>query len=149
MNDFDKARILKNIEKNGCHITHVDAEETSPSFTYSIGIEKSTGHPDVIITGMDKDSAHFLINEYNFRIKDGESFEADKFYDEFLEDAQVTFKTVAPKHYDRYFPLGQWYYEGDNFTALHFIWPDLSGIWPWEKKANKDHRYLIPPLYKR
>ncbi len=149
MSDVENDRILKNIEKNGCHITHVDAVESSPSFTYSIGIEKSTGRPDVIITGMDKDSAHFLINEYNSRIQDGEVFDADGFYDEFLEDVNVTFKVVDPKYYPQYFPLGQSYYKGDDFSALHFIWPDISGAWPWQKKASKDYRRLMPPLYKR
>lgn len=142
----DKAH--KDIEKNGCHIIHDDGDETRPPVTYSIGIAKTIQCPDLIVTGMDKDSAHFLINEYIYRIKDGETFSADQFYDEFLEDAKITFKTIDKKFYDSYTPQGKWFYEGDNFTVLHLIWPDLEGEWPWEKKASKAYRFLMPRLYK-
>lgn len=143
----DKAR--KDIEKNGCHIIHDDGDDIHPPMTYSIGVTNSIQCPDVVITGMDKDTAHFLINEYIYRIKDGEVFEADKFYDEFLEDAQVTFKTIDKKFYGIHFPQGQWLYDGDDFTMLHLIWPDENGAWPWEKKASKDYRFLMPRFYQK
>ncbi len=148
MNDFEK-KILANIEKHGCHVTHVfDPEGLTPDFTYSVGIQQCTGQPEVIITGLEKDMAHFMVNEYNSRIKDGERFEADQFYDEFLEGFQVTFKEVDKKHYEEYFVSGLWLYKGNNFRALHMIWPSMDGIWPWEKKASKDYRWFLPRLYK-
>ncbi len=146
--DEEDARIYKNIEKHGCHIIHVPEEEDYPSFTYSIGIEKSTGKPELIITGLDKDTAHFLINEYNARLKEGEVFEPDNFYEEFLEDVKITFKTVDPKHYKDLMGYASWLYQRDDFKALHFIWPSAEGTWPWEKKATKEYRWHMPRLYK-
>lgn len=148
--DFKKKyheRIHQNIEKYGCHVTHVMEDEDGPSFTYSTGIQKHTGQPEVLVSGLDKDMSHFLVNEYNYRIKDGERFAADKFYDEFLEGFQVTFKDIDQKHYDDYLCCCQWYYDGDYFRALHMIWPSMEGIWPWEKKATKEYRYFLPRLY--
>lgn len=145
--DEEEEKAHKNIEKNGCHIMHIPANEDYPSITYSLGIEKTSKRPEVLVTGMDKDSAHFLINEYNARLKDGEIFEEGKFYADFLDDFEITFKIVDKKHYDHYFDWTQWYYDGDDFTALHFIWPDVNGAWPWSKKVNKDHRKLMPRLY--
>ena len=142
----DKAN--KDIQKNGCHIIHREAEGDQPSFTYSIGIEKASQRPDIVVTGMEKDIAHFLVNEYNSRIIDGEVFEADQFYDDFLEEFQITFKTVDNKYYAKHFPQAQWLYEGDGFRMLHFIWPNLSGEWPWDKGIKKGYRRLMPRLYK-
>lgn len=142
-------KALSNIEKNGCHILHITEDEDSPSFTYSIGIQKCTGKPDIIVTGLDRDMSHFLINEYNYRIKDGETFEVDKFYEEFLDGAKITFKEVEKKHYPNYFGWGHWFYKGDYFKVLHLIWPDTNGAWPWEKKASKGYRWHMPPLYAR
>lgn len=148
MNDF-YSKALRDIEKNGCHIIYEEATFERPSFTYTIGMEQSSKCPEIVVTGMDKDIAHFLVNEYNSRIQDGETFEAEEFYDEFLEEFQVTFKVVDPKYYGRYFPLAREFYKGDDFRALHFIWPDIDGAWPWQKKASKDYRFLMPPLYIR
>lgn len=142
------ARIHRNIEKHGCHVTHVMEDDDGPSFTYSTGIEKLTGRPEVLVSGLEKDTAHFLVNEYNYRIKDGEVFEAGKFYDEFLNGFQVTFREIDKKHYDDYLCCCQWYYKSDDFKALHMIWPSMEGVWPWEKKADKEYRYFLPKLYK-
>ncbi len=141
------ARIQKNIDKHGCHVTHVEEDEDGPSFTYSTGIERLTGRPEVLVSGLEKDTAHFLVNEYNYRLKDGEVFEAGQFYNDFLEGVQVGFKDIDPKHYYAYMGCCQWYYEGDDFHALHMIWPSMDGIWPWEKKADKEFRYFQPKLH--
>jgi len=146
--DKHEEKALKNIEKHGCHILHVMEDHAEPSFTYSIGIEQCTSKPDVIVTGLDRDISHFLINEYNHRIKDGETFEADKLYGDFLEGFQVTFKEVAKRHYPDYLGWGNWLYKCDDFNVLHLIWPDQDGAWPWEKKASKEYRRLSPVLYK-
>lgn len=142
-------KISSDIAKNGCHIVYQDADRDTPSITYTIGIEQTSKRPDVILTGFNKDTAHFLVNEYNSRIMDGETFTADEFYEEFLEDFQITFKEVDKKHYERYCPLAQDYYQNDDFRMLHFIWPDTDGSLPWQKKATKEYRFLQPPLYKR
>lgn len=141
----DKAH--KDIEKNGCHIIYIPANEAQPSVAYSIGIAKTTKHPDIVVTGLDKDTAHFLINEYNYRIRDGESFDVEQHYDEFLQDAKITFRTIAKEYYESLCPQAQWFYEGDDFTMLHLIWPDENGALPWEKKASKSYRWLMPRLY--
>ncbi len=145
---MSKEKITANIRKNGSHIIYIKPMEHSPCFAYSTGIEQITGKPEILITGFDKDTSHFLINEYNARIKDGENFEAGKFYEDFIEDFAVTFKQIDKKHYDEYFSETVTYYGGDKFNALHLIWPDISGVFPWEKKAPKEYRALIPRLYK-
>lgn len=142
-------KIRSDIAKNGCHIVFQDADHDTPSITYTIGIELTSNRPDVILTGFDKDTAHFLVNEYNSRILDGETFEADHFYEEFLEDFHITFKEVDKKHYARYCPVAQDYYQNDDFLMLHFIWPDTDGTLPWQKKATKEYRFLQPRLYKQ
>jgi len=146
--DKHEEKALNNIEKNGCHIIHVEADDIGPSFTYSIGIEKTVAEPEVIVTGLDRDMSHFLVNEYNHRIRDGEVFEADKLYDDFLEGFQITFKEVNKRHYPDYFGWGTWLYKGDDFRVLHLIWPDTNGIFPWDKKVSKECRRLSPVLYK-
>ncbi len=146
MNEYEE-KIMRNIDKHGCHVTHVMADDEGPSFTYSTGIQKCTGQPEIILTGLDKDTSHFLVNEYNARIKDGETFKANETYGDFLEGHDVIFKIFDPKHYPDYLVSSMWLYDGDDFQTLQMIWPDVDGTWPWEKKAEKDYRWLIPRLY--
>ena len=122
-------------------------EDEYPGFSYSIGIEKCTGQPELIVTGLKQEIAHWMINGYNNRIKDGESFEQNCFYDDFLDGFKVTFKEVEKKHYKEYFGWGNWLYKNENFKVLQLIYPSTLGVWPWDEEATDDFTWFIPKLY--
>ena len=145
--DKGEKKALKDIDKYGCHILHVMEERGFPRFSYSIGIEKSTGQPELIITGLKRELAHWMINQYNNRVKAGEAFEQNKCYSGFLENFDVTFKEVDKKHYSEYFGWARWLYKGNNFKVLQLIYPSTSGVWPWDPEAPEDFTWFIPRLY--
>jgi hypothetical protein len=145
--DNGDEKALKDIEEYGCHILHVMEEAEYPRFSYSIGIEKCTELPELIVTGLKQEIAHWMINEYNNRIKDGEVFEPNNFYEGFLDGIEVTFKEVEKKHYREYFGWGRWLYKNYNFKVLQLIYPSTSGVWPWDKDASEDFTWFIPKLY--
>ena len=101
MDEYEQ-KALDDIENHGCHILHVMEEDDYPCFTYSIGIEKTTNKPDLIIIGLKREIAHWMINEYRQRITKGEVFEPMEFYKDFLEGFDITFVQVDNKHYKEY-----------------------------------------------
>lgn len=145
--DKGEEKALSDIEEYGCHILHVMEEGEHPGFTYSIGIEKSTGQPELIVTGLKKELAHWMINEYNGRVKSGEVFEPNKCYNGFLDGFEITFKEVEKTHNSEYFGWARWLYKGDNFRVLQLIYPSTSGVWPWDPDAPDDFTWFIPRLY--
>ena len=140
----DKA--LADIDEYGCHILHVLEDETGPRFSYSIGVEKTSQQPELIVTGLNRELAHSVINEYNDRIRNGESIEPDKMYSGFIGNFDVLFRPVLKKHYEEYFGWGRWLYEGDEFRVYQLIWPSTNGVWPWEADAPSNYTYFIPLL---
>ena len=67
MNDYER-KILRHIEDFGCSVTSVfDPEGDNPPFTYSIGIARSTGAPELIVVGLESKISHWLVNEYRRR----------------------------------------------------------------------------------
>ncbi len=145
--DKYEEQALSDIEKYGCHIIHVLEEGQAPGFSYSIGIEQKTGQPEIIVTGLKQELTHFLINDYNSRVKSGEIFKPDKKYQDFLEGFDVIFKPVNRRHYADYFGWANWLYSGNNFRVMQLIYPSTSGIWPWEPEAPADLIHCIPKLY--
>ena len=144
--DEHEQKVIDNIDKYGCHIIHVMEEGDYPRFTYSIGIEKKTGQPDLIITGLKREVALWVINEYNRRINEGETFEPSKYYSDFLEGFEVTFIEVAKEHYKEYFGWGLWYNNGDDFKMLQLVYPSTSGIWPWDENVSDYFKWFQPLL---
>ena len=145
MDEYEQ-KAIDDIEKYGCHILHVFEEDDLPRFTYSIGIERKTGKPDLIITGLKRELAHWMINEYSNRIKEGEEFLPGQFYADFLDGFDVTFMDVAKEHYKEYLGWGLWYNSGDNFKMLQLVYPSTSGVWPWSEGVSDDFLWFQPLL---
>jgi len=145
--DKGDAKALNDIDKYGCHILHVLEEGEYPRFSYSVGIEKCTGQPEIIVTGLKMELAQWMINEYNQRIKSGEVFEPNKLYDGFLDDFQIMFKEVQKFHFPEDFGWCKWPYGDDSFRVFQLIYPGTSGMWPWDENAPEDLAWFIPQLY--
>lgn len=145
--DQYEEKALKDIEEYGCHILHVMEDDEYPGFTYSIGIEKTSGQPEIIVTGLKQEIAHWIANEYNNRVKAGEVFKPDEYYSDFLDGFEVTFKEVEQEHYSEYFGWANWLYNGNNFKVLQLIYPNTSGVWPWDSEAPEDFKWFLPKLY--
>ncbi len=144
--DENEQKAIDDIEKFGCHIIHVFEEDEYPRFTYSIGIEKTKNHPDLIITGLKRELAHWMINEFNRRIKEGEVFKPSIYYKDFLDGFDVTFLEMSKEHYEEYLGWGLWYNKGDNFNMLQLVFPSTSGVWPWDKNVSEDFTWFQPLL---
>ncbi|WP_420858112.1 DUF4262 domain-containing protein [Marivivens marinus] len=142
-----EAKALSDIDTYGCHIIHVFEDEETPRFSYSVGIEKTSGQPELIVTGLRRELAHWIINEYNRRVRKGEVFQQDTPYFGFLEGHYVTFKLMSKDYYSKYLGWDLWLYGGPNFRVLQMIWPSTGGKWPWDADAPADYKGSIPLLF--
>jgi hypothetical protein len=146
MKEYER-NIHTNIEEHGCSVTSVfDPEGDAPPFSYSIGIAKSAMAPELIVVGLKQEIGHWLVNEYNRRVKSGESFVPGPLYLGFLEGFAVQFGTVTREHREEYMRSATWLYGSPNFEALQLIWPSTSGAWPWDSDASEWFRANQPLL---
>jgi len=144
--DEHEQKALNNIDEFGCHVINVMEGDEKPSFTYSIGINKEQNNPDLIVVGLKKELAHFIVNEYKDRLLAGESFEVGEFYSDFLGDFDVCFIEVDKSHYKEHFGWGLWLHNGDSFKMLQLIWPTTDGQWPWDADKSDYYKWAQPIL---
>lgn len=143
--EFER-KTLENIESFGCSVLHIAAEDDLPPFTYSVGIQKSSNAPELVVIGLKQPIAHFIVNEYNRRVRVGEIFVDGERYSGFIEGFEVLARKVDPSFYDEYFGYDLWLYKGPNFEVLQFIYPTTAGVWPWETNASDWFRSNQPIL---
>jgi hypothetical protein len=108
--------------------------------------KKCSSAPEVVVIGLKRPLAHSVVNQYNKRIRNGEKFEIGKNYSDFIEGFEVIVSKVDKSHYREYFGFNRWIYEGDNFDIVQLVYPNTSGIWPWQKEADDWFRKLQPVL---
>lgn len=145
MEDFDR-RTLENIEKFGCSVLHVAEEEELPPFSYSVGITKTSNAPELVVVGLKQEISHFIVNEYNRRVRSGESFAPGQRYRGFIEGFEVQAQKVEPSFYEEYFGYNLWLYDGPNFEVLQLVYPSTSGVWPWAEEADEWFKSRQPIL---
>lgn len=144
--DKGEKKALDDIEKFGCHIINVMEGDDEPKFSYSIGIQKTQGNPDLIIFGLDPKISMFVINEYYRRISSGERFAQGTLYSGFLERYDVCFIEVDQRFIGEYFGWGVWYYKNVDFQPWQVIWPSTKGKWPWDSDRTEYYDWCQPVL---
>lgn len=145
MDDFDR-KTHDDIERFGCSVIHVLAEDELPPFSYSVGIAKMSSSPEVVVVGLKQPIAHFVVNEYNRRVRSGEVFRPGGQYSGFLGGFDVVFEKVDLEFYREYFGYDIAFHKGTNFDVLQVVYPDTSGRWPWQPDASEGFRRWQPIL---
>lgn len=116
--DEQDQKALDDIEQYGCHVLNIMEGEGEPCFSYSIGINKKQGKPDLVVVGLKRELAHSIINNYKDRLLEGEVIEPGKFYSDFL----------------------------GGFDVLQLIWPTTDGVWPWDDNKSDYYKWAQPIL---
>ncbi len=114
-------------------------DKEKASFIYSIGLLEHFNHPEIIITGLRLDLAHFFLNTFREFIKEGDVLIPEKIYFQFSQNnLPLIFKYVHETLYDEYLGYGLDYYKTfepqlfEKFSALQMIWCDTKSRFPWD-----------------
>jgi hypothetical protein len=137
--------LLNRIQKHGWAVIRVSGDD-GPDFAYSIGLYAKFGQPEIIILGLEPDTAHKLINDVGEAMERGTLVRAGETSDAFLDNFPCTFRRVPPHQYRAYLGRALWYYRDRAFPVLQFIYPDRHGRWPWEEEVHSDFRRTQPVL---
>ncbi|MFC3831331.1 MULTISPECIES: DUF4262 domain-containing protein [Deinococcus] len=144
--DYDEA-VIRNIKQFGWHVVLIPEEDDLPAFAYTIGLQKSYGHPEVIVFGMSLENMHLMLNNVGILARDGHRQYDKNPSSEVIEGYEVAFRTVDQQHYREYLGTGMWFYQGFNFATLQMIWPDREGRFPWDDGFHAANLPRQPPLY--
>ncbi|MES3035270.1 MAG: DUF4262 domain-containing protein [Gemmatimonadota bacterium] len=134
------------VERHGWAVVKISEDERGPGFAYTVGLSRSFGHPEVLISGLDLVVLQEILNEIGAKIRDGATFSAGHGSDDVLEGYPVTFREIAPAAFGTYLGAGVRFYGDMTFAALHCIWPDKAGRFPWDAGVVEWVRWAQPAL---
>ena len=143
----DEEKALADIATHGLHILHIAEEGDLPPFSYSIGIEQSLGQPELIVIGLKAGVAHAAINACFDHMKAGTRIEPGVRVAGLLGGGfECLIGAVSPTHFRDYMGWARWLYKDKGFRAQQIIFPNTSGVFPWEAEANDWFRQRQPLL---
>jgi len=146
-NDSEEQRVIDDVREFGWHIVGIESEEDKPAFAYSIGMQHTLGHPEIVVTGLDDSRTMAqIINTIGELVRDGARFQAGQETDQILEGYPCTFRTVPESQYSEYFGYALWFYALEPFHVLQCVWPDAQRRYPWTKDCAAEIRACQPIL---
>ncbi len=138
--------IRATIAAHGWIVMRIDADDQGPGFAYTIGLEDSFAHPEVILVGLRMETAQVVLNNVVANIRGGATYGAAEAYSEILKGYSVTFRSVPEYQHAAYLGTALRYYGERAFRALQLIYPNRDGLWPWDTEVSNAFRELQPVL---
>lgn len=137
MNDEERARIAANIEKYGWHALLVGGDDEGPPFAYTIGLQTTYRHPEILLFGLNADLKfmHGTLTIMADQIANGKRFAVGNQYADIVGDYLCTFVDIPAAAYDEYLGTAQGYHRGNWFNAVQCVWPDHDQRFPWDAGA--------------
>ena len=141
-----KKAIKENIEKFGCHLALLEADNYLPGFAYTIGLYEKFNHPEIICFGLSNKVMGAMLNHACDLIKEGKILKPDEHYSGFLQNFPIQFIEVNENFYADYVGYAGWYYNSFDFPLLQIVWTDKQSKFPWEDRFNVDWKFKQPLL---
>jgi hypothetical protein len=137
---------VQTIRQSGWIATHVQASGSTPSFTYTTGLWATKGLPELIVFGLDMESAHRVFRAILDREQRGDRVQPGLPVDGLVEGGRaVLFGTDRCKHAE-FMQLTSWFYDHPGFPCEQLVLPDRRGVLPWEEGGDPDLRASQPDL---
>lgn len=131
------AKAIADIEKYGLHVISVMEDDNHAPFTYSIGIERSLGMPELIVIGLKSEVAHSAINECYRQMKEGGALAPGARVAGLLGGGfECLIGEASSEQVADYMHWASWLCKGKPFRAYQIIWPSTTGVFPWEAGAS-------------
>ena len=134
--------LLADVQNGGLHVLRIFAEDGTPEFCFSVGLYYTFGHPEILVMGLPAEVGHKMINLAAAHIACGKKFcEYDR-TSELAEGFECGFVPISVSQYKDYLGYAIWFYRSlkQPFPALQLVWPDKSGVFPWEE--GYDERFF-------
>ena len=140
-------RVRSDIETYGWHVAKIAGDDKAPPWAFTIGLEHSFEHPEVLVIGMELELLHGLLNQIGEQVKRGRRFQAGERPEGVLERHPPAFRLALPRWHGAFVGNAAWFYREQNFRVLQCFWPDADGHLPWDEAFDPAWRGRQPLLF--
>lgn len=140
-------RVRSDIQTYGWHVAKIAGDDDAPPWAFTIGLEHSFEHPELLVAGMELDLLHALLNHLGEQVKRGRVLQDGERAEGVLERNPPVLRAVAPRWHGAFVGNAAWFYRERPFRVLQCFWPDEAGHLPWEPEFDAAWRGRQPLLF--
>ena len=130
MKNHTYQELAENIQQHRWLVFNIMGDGDFPPFSYTVGLFATFGHPEVVLSGLQQELAHAILNDIGEDAARGIQRQAEVLYDDVFGGSPCLFKTVTPEYYKDYFGRALVFYQGAHFPVLQGVWADAQQRFP-------------------
>jgi hypothetical protein len=147
-NEYERT-VLRNVEQFGWHCTCIspsEGDKDTSRFSYTVGLYETFGASELIIFGLEDNTAHSIFNNYAKKLVDGKPFPLNEPTSDLIENYPCVFLPVPRLRYNDFVYSALWFYAEVGFPLHQVVWPNVQGQFPWHPSATQSFRSVQPIL---
>lgn len=107
-------------------------------FSYTIGLYQLYKHPEILIfTASPLEEFLSVIQTLAENVENGFEYKDGETYDGIVKNYPIMFRAIDRKYYSDYLGTAIGFYKSKSFPALHCLFPDEEGRFPFQVGCNK------------
>lgn len=118
----------------GCSGDGECGDGDGPAFATTLGLGHRAGHPELVISGLDRDLMHRALNHLAQRVLDGRRFVAGDVVEGVLGGVPVVLERASARGLEATCGWSGWFHRREP-EALVVVWPTTSGVFGWQPGA--------------
>jgi|SRR5450631_20715 hypothetical protein len=103
-------QVIHYINKFGWHAVNVIEDDTHPPWTYTIGFHDTWNHPELIIIGRSRATAHHILETIANGLDHDRRLDLNATTDTLVAGTPCFLVEVADRYYSDYVGFAKWYY---------------------------------------
>lgn len=111
-----------------------DHHDPGPSFAYTVGLGHRLGHPELLMSGLDRRVMHHALDDMARRIMNGRRLRPGDALEDVLAGVPVAVEQVADEALRETVTWSGWFHRRKP-AALAIVWPDKNGVFGWQPGA--------------
>ncbi|MFE3449749.1 DUF4262 domain-containing protein [Nonomuraea sp. NPDC059194] len=147
LDDFDR-RTIGLVQEHGWVAQAVAADDSGPGWAYTVGLWHTLRSPEIAIFGIDDlATMQHCLNGLGDAIREGRTLVVDQERDDVIEGLPVTIKAVHRSWHEPLFGQALYFYQHSPVPFMEVVWPDRSGLFPWQDGCAAGVRDRQPQLW--
>lgn len=109
--------------------------DVDPLWAFTVGLERSAGHPELAVSGLPSDFAGELLNGLGFEILGGREISPDDEIESVIRGHRIRTREVPRSSYAARFGTATRFYGGESYRVIQLVWNDSSGAYPGDPSS--------------
>ncbi|WP_327210233.1 DUF4262 domain-containing protein [Rhizobium leguminosarum] len=127
----------------------VGADAATPTFSYSVGLSRKYGHPEIAIVGFDPELCRQIINEAGNLVRDhGADFRTPLLSAGIVQQYDVAFRPVASASSREKCRAGKAILDIADYPLVQLFFPDPQGFFPWQRRCDRRYAKIQTGFFK-